>query len=76
MFQYTRALKNFQADQPYRHTTYYLRALKCEKSWLKEELADSLPELNIEMLQEFVHKFMKRLHLEMLVHGNLSKEGI
>nr|CAB3255240.1 insulin-degrading enzyme [Phallusia mammillata] len=72
---YARALKNFRADQPYKHTGYYLRAIKCEKSWLKEELSDILPQLTIEMLQEFIPQFMKRLHLEMLVHGNISKEG-
>ncbi|XP_078482329.1 insulin-degrading enzyme [Ciona intestinalis] len=70
---YTRSLKNFKADQPYQHASYFSHVVKSEKAWTKDELSAELVNLTLEMLQEFIPKFMKRLHVQMLMHGNLTK---
>ncbi|CAK8675757.1 unnamed protein product [Clavelina lepadiformis] len=71
---YLRALKNFEAEQPYMQATYYTHALKTEKAWLKSDLVKVLPELTCEMLQSFIEEFLSYLHVESLIHGNLTRQ--
>lgn len=37
-----RALKNFNAEQPYQHAVYYLALLLTEHAWTKQELIDAV----------------------------------
>jgi len=75
LVQYARSLKNFEAEQPYSLSSYFAGHLKSHRSWLKEQRAEALPELNVEMLQSFIPEFMKHLHVTMLLHGNLTQSG-
>lgn len=37
-----RALKNFNAEQPYQHAVYYLALILTEHAWTKHELIDAV----------------------------------
>lgn len=37
-----RALKNFNAEQPYQHAVYYLALILTEHAWAKHELIDAV----------------------------------
>lgn len=37
-----RALKNFNAEQPYQHAVYYLALILTEHAWTKQELIDAV----------------------------------
>jgi len=54
---------------------FYTRAVKCERAWLKSDLLAALPKLTCEDLQDFIQQFMSRLHLQILVHGNVTSAG-
>ncbi|XP_018331415.1 insulin-degrading enzyme [Agrilus planipennis] len=71
---YIRQLKNFAAEQPYQHAVYYLAVLLTEHSWTKEELLASTDQLTIERLEAFIPQMLSKLHIECLLHGNLSKK--
>lgn len=38
----SRALKNFNAEQPYQHAVYYLALILTEHAWTKQELSDAV----------------------------------
>ena len=45
-----------------------------EKKWTIQEKIDALPDLTIDDLKEFSERFLSKFHIEMLIHGNASKE--
>ncbi|XP_018401508.1 PREDICTED: insulin-degrading enzyme-like isoform X2 [Cyphomyrmex costatus] len=69
---YIRNLKNFAAEQPYQHAVYYLVALLAEQSWLKEELLEATAYLSVEGLQKFIPQLFSKVHVECLIHGNVT----
>ncbi|KAG5318579.1 IDE enzyme, partial [Pseudoatta argentina] len=69
---YIRSLKNFAAEQPYQHAVYYLVALLAEQAWLKEELLEATTYLNVEGLQQFIPQLLSKVHVECLIHGNVT----
>ncbi|XP_025073712.1 insulin-degrading enzyme-like [Pogonomyrmex barbatus] len=70
---YIRNLKNFAADQPYQHALYYLIVLLTEHAWLKDELLDSTAYLTVERLQWFIPQLLSKVHVECLIHGNVTR---
>ncbi|XP_066956310.1 insulin-degrading enzyme [Macrobrachium rosenbergii] len=72
---YVRSLRNFDADQPHMHLVYYTSLLLGEHGWTKQELLQATEELTVPSLESFIHRFLSGLHLEMLIHGNMSKEA-
>ncbi|KAI4475823.1 hypothetical protein M0802_015013 [Mischocyttarus mexicanus] len=70
---YIRELKNFKAEQPYQHAVYYLAALLAEQVWMKDELLQASSHITIKQLSTFLTFFLNNLHIECLVHGNLTK---
>ncbi|XP_015116960.1 insulin-degrading enzyme isoform X2 [Diachasma alloeum] len=70
---YIRELKNYGAEQPYQHAVYYLAVLLAEQVWTKEELLDASDDITVERLEAFVPQLLSKMHVESLVHGNLTK---
>ncbi|XP_076297777.1 insulin degrading metalloproteinase isoform X2 [Lasioglossum baleicum] len=70
---YIRSLKNFETDQPLTHTVYYLNVLLSEHVWTKDEFLKATPYLTAERLQEFIPQFLSKVHIECLIHGNVTK---
>ncbi|XP_015602966.1 insulin-degrading enzyme isoform X2 [Cephus cinctus] len=70
---YIRGLKNFEAEQPYQHAVYYLAVLLAEHVWVKDELYDASSQLTIERVQQFIPQLLGKMHIECLVHGNMTK---
>ncbi|XP_074640666.1 insulin-degrading enzyme-like [Tubulanus polymorphus] len=71
---YSRALKNFKAEQPYQHALYYTTVVLMEQIWTKEELLDALDDMNVERLKAFIPLYLSRLFIEGLIYGNVTKE--
>jgi len=67
-------LKNFAAEQPHQHALYFTSFLLEELAWHKDELVEALEEVTVEKLVAFIPNYLARLHVECLLHGNLSKE--
>ncbi|KAL6254449.1 hypothetical protein P5V15_014497 [Pogonomyrmex californicus] len=70
---YIRFLKNFAADQPHEHAHYYLEVLLREDICLKNELLDSTTYLSVERLQWFIPQLYNKVHVECIMHGNVTK---
>ncbi|XP_011634995.1 insulin-degrading enzyme-like [Pogonomyrmex barbatus] len=70
---YIRYLKNFAADQPHEHARYYLKVLLTEHVCLKDELLDSTTYLSVERLQWFIPQLYNKVHVECIIHGNVTK---
>ncbi|XP_017766941.1 PREDICTED: insulin-degrading enzyme [Eufriesea mexicana] len=69
---YIRNLKNYKAEQPYQHAVYYLTVLLSELMWMKEELLNATSYLTVERVQNFIPQFLSKLHMECLIHGNVT----
>ncbi|XP_034040067.1 insulin-degrading enzyme isoform X1 [Thalassophryne amazonica] len=72
---YMRSLNNFRAEQPHQHAMYYLRLLMTEVAWTKDDLRDALDDVTLPRLKSFIPQLLSRLHIEALVHGNITKES-
>ncbi|CAM4727738.1 hypothetical protein PO909_019079 [Leuciscus waleckii] len=72
---YMRSLNNFRAEQPHQHAMYYLRLLMTEVAWTKDELRDSLDDVTLPRLKAFIPQLLSRLHIEALLHGNITKQS-
>lgn len=74
---YIRGLKNFDMEQPHSHAVYRNNVILAEKLWTKEELvhAASHDDLSADAVQAFIPQFLSRLHIEALVHGNITPEN-
>ncbi|XP_058795185.1 insulin-degrading enzyme isoform X2 [Phymastichus coffea] len=70
---YIRGLKNFEAEQPYQHAAYYLAVLLSEQVWIKNELLNACSMLTAERVQQFIPMLMSKMHIECLIHGNITK---
>jgi insulysin len=66
---------NFEADQPYQHTVYYMTLLISEKGWTKQQLLNSINDFTVDDLQAFIPKLLtQNIFIESIMHGNLSQE--
>ncbi|XP_061645273.1 insulin-degrading enzyme isoform X3 [Phyllopteryx taeniolatus] len=72
---YMRSLNNFRAEQPHQHAMYYLRLLMTEVAWTKDELREALEDVTLPRLKAFIPQLLSRLHIEALLHGNITKES-
>ncbi|XP_051778792.1 insulin-degrading enzyme isoform X2 [Erpetoichthys calabaricus] len=72
---YMRSLNNFRAEQPHQHAMYYLRLLMTEVAWTKDELKDALDDVTLPRLKAFIPQLLSRLHIEALLHGNITKQA-
>ncbi|KAG7462728.1 hypothetical protein MATL_G00187840 [Megalops atlanticus] len=72
---YMRSLNNFRAEQPHQHAMYYLRLLMTEVAWTKDELKEALDDVTLPRLKAFIPQLLSRLHIEALIHGNITKQS-
>jgi insulysin len=70
--QVRRGYENFRLEAPYQHANYYATYLLVERMWTAEEKLRELDALTAEDVQRFLPDLLGRLHVEMLVHGNLQ----
>ncbi|XP_045456766.1 insulin-degrading enzyme [Melitaea cinxia] len=71
---YIRAIKNFEAEQPYQHAVYQQAVCLSDVVWTRSQLLNSAETLTPEQLDEFSHKLVRKLHVEALMFGNLTRE--
>ncbi|KAL0270074.1 UNVERIFIED_CONTAM: hypothetical protein PYX00_007602 [Menopon gallinae] len=71
---YIRSLKNFDVEQPYEQASYYLTLLILEHAWQRDELLEAAEELTVKRMEDFVPQLLSKLHVECLIHGNVTKE--
>ncbi|KYN43148.1 Insulin-degrading enzyme [Trachymyrmex septentrionalis] len=69
---YIRDLKNLAAEKPDRRAIRYLTDLLTKKTWLDEELLEATTYLNVEGLQQFIPQLFCNVHVECLIHGNVT----
>ncbi|UZJ57142.1 hypothetical protein CBS101457_006462 [Exobasidium rhododendri] len=72
--QIQRGYMNFQLEAPYQHANYYTTYLTVERMWTAEEKLKELESITPNDVQLFLEDIRKRLHIEMLSHGNISRE--
>ncbi|XP_045505756.1 insulin-degrading enzyme [Colias croceus] len=68
-----RAIKNFEAEQPYQHAVYQQALCLSEFVWTRSELLEAAQDLTPAMLDEFVRRVCRALHAEALLVGNLTR---
>ncbi|ESO95121.1 hypothetical protein LOTGIDRAFT_232210 [Lottia gigantea] len=71
---YERSLRNFEANQPHAHVTYYTSVLMSEVYWTNQELLDCLDEVTVEKMEKFMPQLLSKLYIEALIYGNTSKQ--
>ena len=69
-----RALRNFEYQEPYRQITAYRAWLSTRNTWASHQLLAELPLVTTEDVSLFFPQVLRQLHIEILVHGNLSTE--
>ncbi|XP_035767090.1 insulin-degrading enzyme isoform X2 [Neolamprologus brichardi] len=72
---YMRSLNNFRAERPNYHAMYYLHLLMTEVVWTKDELREALDDVTLPRLNIFIPQLLSRLHIKVLLHGNITKES-
>ena len=69
---YIRGLKNFKMEQPYSHSSYHNNVLLAERIFTKEELLESVENLEHTKIQPFIQELFGTIHIESLMFGNLT----
>lgn len=65
-----RALKNFNAEQPYQHAVYYLALILTERAWTKHELIDAVSRKNLSFFSIYCSDISNEgIHLFCSNHG-------
>ncbi|KAG0178612.1 Insulinase (Peptidase M16) [Apophysomyces sp. BC1034] len=72
--QLLRSYKNHELDAPYQHALYYLSYMTRDKMWTNSEKLQELGSITAEDIQTFYPRMLSHLHVEALVHGNMTKE--
>ncbi|KAF9425755.1 Insulinase (Peptidase M16) [Entomortierella beljakovae] len=70
--QMDRMYRNFKLEAPHQHAMYYMSYLTQEKLWTQEENLAELKDITPEDIQAFYPTLLSRLHIEGLVHGNMT----
>ena len=69
---YIRGLKNFKMEQPHAHSSYYNDILLAERIFTKQELLESVENLEYTEIKPFIQEFFRSIHIESLMFGNLT----
>lgn len=72
--QVQRGYMNFNQEAPYQHANYYTTYLTVERMWTSQEKLKELHSLKPADVQHFLEDVRERLHIEMLSHGNISRD--
>lgn len=72
---YQRKLLNFEAEQPYQHSVYFMTHLLGEKGWTKQQLANCINDFTMSDLQQFIPKLLTQgVFIESVIFGNLTQQ--
>lgn len=66
--------QNFQFAQPYQHAFYATDICLEMTKWSIEDKINALEGIEMKDVADFSRRLLSRFHLELLVHGNVSKE--
>ncbi|XP_013144046.1 PREDICTED: insulin-degrading enzyme [Papilio polytes] len=69
-----RAIKNFDAEQPYQHAVYQQSLCLTDVVWTRCELLAAAEEMTPEKLDTFVGRVLRKMHVEALMVGNITRE--
>ncbi|VVC86828.1 unnamed protein product [Leptidea sinapis] len=69
-----RAIKNFEAEQPYQHAVYQQALCLSEMVWTRCQLLESAVNITPEQLDEYTSRVCRQLHIEGIVFGNVTRE--
>ncbi|XP_045541115.1 insulin-degrading enzyme [Papilio machaon] len=69
-----RAIKNFDAEQPYQHAVYQQSLCLTDMVWTRCELLAAAKDMNVEKLDVFVSRLLRKVHVEALMMGNITRE--
>ncbi|CAG9574977.1 unnamed protein product [Danaus chrysippus] len=69
-----RAIRNFEAEQPYQHAVYQQAMCLSDLVWTRCQLLEAAQNLTPEQLTEFTNLLIRRVHVEGLMFGNLTRE--
>ncbi|CAO3651050.1 unnamed protein product [Cunninghamella echinulata] len=69
-----RDYSNFKLEAPFQHAVYYLTYTLREHMWKYDDLASELNDIHLEEVKANYGLFLSRLHVEALVHGNLTQD--
>ncbi|KAJ2938649.1 hypothetical protein O0L34_g11977 [Tuta absoluta] len=69
-----RAIKNFEAEQPYQHAVYQQALCLSDVVWTRCQLMESAELMTPELLNEFAARLVRKVHIEGLMVGNLTRE--
>ncbi|KAK4053747.1 metalloprotease [Microbotryomycetes sp. JL201] len=72
--QLRRAYGNYRLEQPYLHAAFWTGYLSSETAWTRDEQLAALGEITVDNLQAYAKELFSRMHIEMLVHGNVLKD--
>ncbi|KAK4058930.1 metalloprotease [Microbotryomycetes sp. JL221] len=72
--QLRRAYGNYRLEQPYLHAAFWTGYLSSETAWTRDEQLTALEQITLDNLQKYSKEMLSRLHIEMLVHGNMLKD--
>lgn len=70
--QVRRNYQNFDMEEPYQHAAYYSLYLLTDKMWTQHEKLAVMDSITPEDVQQYIRWVCERLHIEMLVHGNIA----
>ncbi|XP_072943184.1 insulin-degrading enzyme isoform X2 [Epargyreus clarus] len=71
---HVRAIRNFEAEQPYQHAVYHQALCLSDLVWTRCQLLDAAKEITAEQLDDFAARMMRRVHVEALMFGNLTRQ--
>ncbi|KAJ8705714.1 hypothetical protein PYW08_012760 [Mythimna loreyi] len=69
-----RAIRNFDAEQPYQHAVYQQAVCLADLVWTRCQLLEVADEMTPEVLDDFVGRMIRKVHIEGFMYGNLSRE--
>ena len=72
--QVRRNYENFDLEEPYQHAVYYSTYLLTERMWTQHEKLRVVNDVSPHEMQEYIGKVFSRMHIDMLVQGNVTSE--
>jgi len=71
---FTRTLKNFSTENPYKQALHYAHYISCESIFSVDEKLEALKQLTYENLKSFIPLLLNQIYIEGFIHGNCNKE--
>ncbi|CAH1642013.1 unnamed protein product [Spodoptera littoralis] len=71
---HVRAIRNFEAEQPYQHAVYQQALCLADVVWTRCQLLEAAEDMTAEMLTDFASRLIRKVHIEGFMYGNLSRD--